>query len=31
VTTPVPAVQVVLGNLTQASGPQTVVFDVTIN
>lgn len=30
-TTPSPAVQVTLGNLTQASGPQTLVFDVTIN
>jgi uncharacterized repeat protein (TIGR01451 family) len=31
VTTPAPAVQVALGDLTQASGPQTVVFEVTID
>jgi uncharacterized repeat protein (TIGR01451 family) len=31
VTTPVPQVQVQLGNLTQASGPQTVEFAVVIN
>ncbi|MEZ5460021.1 MAG: hypothetical protein R3E65_12210 [Steroidobacteraceae bacterium] len=30
-TSPVPAVQVALGDLTQASGPQTLVFDVTID
>jgi uncharacterized repeat protein (TIGR01451 family) len=30
-TTPSAAVQVALGDLTQASGPQTLVFDVTIN
>ena len=31
VTTPANAVRVQLGNLTQASGPQTIVFIVTIN
>jgi uncharacterized repeat protein (TIGR01451 family) len=31
VTTPAPQVQVQLGNLTQASGPQTVEFAVVIN
>jgi uncharacterized repeat protein (TIGR01451 family) len=31
VTTPAPAVQVALGDLTQASGPQTVDFEVTID
>jgi uncharacterized repeat protein (TIGR01451 family) len=30
-TSPAPAVQASLGDLTQASGPQTLVFDVTIN
>jgi uncharacterized repeat protein (TIGR01451 family) len=30
-TSPAAAVQVALGDLTQASGPQTLVFDVTIN
>ncbi len=30
-TTPVPAVQARLGDLTQASGPQTVAFEVTID
>jgi uncharacterized repeat protein (TIGR01451 family) len=30
-TSPAPAVQASLGALTQASGPQTLVFDVTIN
>lgn len=31
VTTPASGVRVALGDLSQASGPQTIVFDVTIN